>query len=161
MRRKQLNLPEAEELGKAWLGFPGGSEVKASAYNAGDLGWIPGSGRSPGESNGNPLQYSCLDGGAWWATIHGVAKSRTRLNDFTFTLLLPPDISTTVFHFHFGPAASFFLELLLIALCSSPLAYWTLPTLGTHLPGSYIFAFSYCSWGSCSKYTRVSCHFLL
>ena len=120
---------------------------------------------SRGEGNGNPLQYSCLenpmDGGAWWATIHGVAKSRTRLNDFTFTLLLPPDISTTVFHFHFGPAASFFLELLLIALCSSPLAYWTLPTLGTHLPGSYIFAFSYCSWGSCSKYTRVSCHFLL
>ena len=69
------------------LGFPGGSEVKASACNAGDLGSIPGSGRSPGEGNGNPLQYSCLenpmDGGAWWATIHGVAKSRTRLSDFT------------------------------------------------------------------------------
>ena len=50
-------------------GFPGGSEVKASACNAGDLGSIPGSGRSPGEGNGNPLQYSCLenprDGGAW------------------------------------------------------------------------------------------------
>ena len=58
------------------LGFPGGSEVKASACNAGDLGLIPGSGRSPGEGNGNPLQYSCLenpmDGGAWWATVHGV-----------------------------------------------------------------------------------------
>ena len=68
-------------------GFPGGSEVKASACNAGDLGSIPGSGRSPGEGNGNPLQYSCLenlmDGGAWWATVHGVAKSRTRLSDFT------------------------------------------------------------------------------
>ena len=55
------------------LGFPGGSEVKASACNAG--------GRSPGEGNGNSLQYSCLenpmDGGAWWATVHGVAKSRT------------------------------------------------------------------------------------
>ena len=52
-------------------GFPGGSEVKASACNAGDLGSIPGSGRSPGEGNGNPLQYSCLenpmDGGTWWA----------------------------------------------------------------------------------------------
>ena len=52
-------------------GFPGGSEGKASACNAGDLGVIPGSGRSPGEGNGNPLQYSCLenpmDGGAWWA----------------------------------------------------------------------------------------------
>ena len=63
-------------------GFPGGSEVKASACNAGDLGSIPGSGRSPGEGNGNPLQYSCLenpmDGGAWWATlVHGVAKNRT------------------------------------------------------------------------------------
>ena len=60
-------------------GFPGGSEVKASASNAGDSGLIPGSGRSPGEGNGNPLQYSCLenpmDGVAWWATVHGVAKS--------------------------------------------------------------------------------------
>ena len=56
-------------------GFPGGAEVKASACNVGDLGSIPGSGRSPGEGNGNPLQYSCLenpmDGGAWWATVHG------------------------------------------------------------------------------------------
>ena len=69
------------------MGFPGGSEVKASACNAGDLGLIPGSGRSPGEGNGSPLQYSCLenpmDGGAWWATVHGVTKSRTRLSDFT------------------------------------------------------------------------------
>ena len=69
------------------MGFPRGSEIKASACNAGDLGSIPGSGRSPGEGNGNPLQYSCLenpmDGGAWWATVHGVAKSRTWLSDFT------------------------------------------------------------------------------
>ena len=68
-------------------GFPDGSEVKASARNAGDLGSIPGLGRSPGEGNGNPLQYSCLenpmDGGAWWATVHGVTKSRTWLSDFT------------------------------------------------------------------------------
>ena len=67
------------------IGFPGGSEVKASACNAGDLGSIPGSGRSPGEGNGNPLQYSCLenpmDRGAWWTTVHGVAKSRTQLSD--------------------------------------------------------------------------------
>ena len=71
------------------FGFPGGSEVKTSACNAGDLGSIPGSGRSPGEGNGNPLQYSCLenpmDGGAWWATVNGVAKGRTRVSDFTFT----------------------------------------------------------------------------
>ena len=59
--------------------FPGGSDGKASAYNAGDLGSIPESGRSPGEGNGNSLQYSCLenpmDGGAWWATFHRIAKS--------------------------------------------------------------------------------------
>ena len=67
--------------------FPGGSDGKASAYNARDAGSIPGSGRSPGEGNGNPRQYSCLenpmDGGAWQATVHGVAKSRTQLSDFT------------------------------------------------------------------------------
>ena len=55
--------------------------VKASAYNGGDPGLIAGSGRSPGEGNGNPLQYSCLenpmDGGAWWAAVHGVAESDT------------------------------------------------------------------------------------
>ena len=59
------------------VGFPGGSEVKAC--NVGDPGLIPGSGRSPGEGNGNPFHYSCLenpmDGGAWWTTVHGVAKS--------------------------------------------------------------------------------------
>ena len=70
-------------------GFPGGSEVKASACNAGDLGSIPVLGISPGEGNGNPLQDSCLqnpmDGGAWWATVQGVAKSQTGLNDFIFT----------------------------------------------------------------------------
>ena len=55
-------------------GFPGGAEVKVSICNVGDLGSIPASGRSPGEGNCNPLQYSCLenpmDGGAWWATVH-------------------------------------------------------------------------------------------
>ena len=61
------------------LGFPGGSDSKESACNAGDPGLIPGSGRSPGEGNGYPLQYSSLekskDRGAWWATVHGVTKS--------------------------------------------------------------------------------------
>ena len=60
-----------------------------SARNVGDLGSIPGSGRSHGKGNGNPLEYSCLEnpmvGGAWWAIVHGVAKSWTKLNDFTFT----------------------------------------------------------------------------
>ena len=73
-----------------------GSDGKASAHNEGDPGLIPGSGRSPGEGNGNPLQYSCLensmDGGAWWAIVHGVAKSRAWLRDFTFT-----------FHFNLHP----------------------------------------------------------
>ena len=71
------------------VGFPGGSEVKESACNAEDPGLIPGLGRSPGEGNGNPLQYPCLEnpmeGGAWWAIVHGVAKSQTGLNYFTFT----------------------------------------------------------------------------
>ena len=62
-----------------------GSEVKVSACNAGDPGLIPGSGRSPGEGNGNPLQYSCLensmDRGAWWAIVHGITKSQAQLSD--------------------------------------------------------------------------------
>ena len=66
------------------MGFPGGTVVKnptPSAGDARDFGSIPRSGRSPGEGNGNPLQYSCLensmDRGAWWATVHGVTKSWT------------------------------------------------------------------------------------
>ena len=66
-------------------GFPGGSNGKESACSAEDLGSIPWSGRSPGEGNGYPLQYSCLenamDRGAWWATVNGVTKSQTRLSD--------------------------------------------------------------------------------
>ena len=77
-------------LGTTSSFFSGGSEVKASACNVGDLGSIPGSGKSTGEGNGNPLQYSCLenpmDGGAWWALVHEVAKSRTRLSDFIHSL---------------------------------------------------------------------------
>ena len=69
--------------------LPSGSDGEESAYNAGDLGLIPRLGRSPGEGNGNPVLYSCLenpiDRGAWWAAVHGVAKSWTQLSDFTFT----------------------------------------------------------------------------
>ena len=61
------------------------SDGKESACNARDLGSIPGSGRSPGRGHGNPLQYSCLenpmDTGAWWATVHGVAKNQIQLSD--------------------------------------------------------------------------------
>ena len=63
------------------LGFPGGSDGKQSANNEGVLGSIPGLGRSLGEGNGNPLQYFCLensmDTGAYWATVHGIAKNWT------------------------------------------------------------------------------------
>ena len=65
--------------------FVKSSAGKESACNSGDPGWIPGWGRSPGEGNDKPLQYSCLgnpmDSGAWWATVCGVAKSWTRLSD--------------------------------------------------------------------------------
>ena len=61
--------------------FPDGSVVKNPPAGIGDVGLIPGSGRFPGEGNGNPLQYSCLgnplDRGAWWATVQGVTKSQT------------------------------------------------------------------------------------
>ena len=67
------------------MGFPGGSDSKESACDSGDWGSIPGSGRSPGEGNGNLLQDSCLenpmDRGAWRAAFHGVTKSWTRLRD--------------------------------------------------------------------------------
>ena len=84
--------------------FPGGSDGKASAYKAGDPGSTPGLGRSPGERNGNPLQCSCLENpmgrGAWEATVHGVAKSWTRLSDFT--------------SFHFKPRYNEVLYLLMV-----------------------------------------------
>ena len=67
------------------MGFPGVSDSKESACNAGDLDSILGLGRFLGGSHGNPLQYSGLenpmDRGDWWAAVHGVAKSRTRLSD--------------------------------------------------------------------------------
>ena len=78
-----LNRCLFQALGKDDL--PGGSDSKESACSAGNPGSNPGSGRSPGEGNGNPFQYSCLenslDKGAWWATVHGVAKCRTQMSD--------------------------------------------------------------------------------
>ena len=72
-----------------YWGFPGGSDGKASAWNAGDPGLIPGLGSSPGEGNGNPLHYSCLetpmDRGAWQATVRGIARvGQNLLTFFTF-----------------------------------------------------------------------------
>ena len=86
------------------MGLPGGTVVKNSPSSAGDVaevGSIPVSGRSPGGGNGNPLQYSCLenpmDRGAWWATVHGVTKSRTQLNTHTQTHWL--NSYTSLFYF--------------------------------------------------------------
>ena len=78
---------KGEILAHPWgeEGFPGGASGKESACNARDLGLIPRSGRSPGEGNGNPVQYSCLknltDRGAWRAIVHRAAKSQTRLTE--------------------------------------------------------------------------------
>ena len=73
-------------------GFLSGLDGKESACSAGDPSSIPGLGKSPGEGHGSPLQYSCLenpmDGGAWWATVHGVAKIRTQLSNCLIHLLL-------------------------------------------------------------------------
>ena len=70
------------------MDFPGGSDGKEFTCNMGNLGSIPGLGRSPGEGNVYPLQYSGLenpmDRGAWQATVHGLANSRTQLSDFPF-----------------------------------------------------------------------------
>ena len=79
---KELDMTEQITLKNS---FPGSSVVKNPLANAGDTGSIPGPGRSPGEGNGNPLQYSCLgnpmDRGAWWAIVCGVTKSWTQLSD--------------------------------------------------------------------------------
>ena len=78
--RTFIHSANIEHLLRVW-GFSGGSDGKESACNVGDPGLIPGSGRSSGEGNGNPLQYSCLenpmDKGSWWVTVHGVTKSQT------------------------------------------------------------------------------------
>ena len=81
-----------------WLS---GKESACNVGDTGDLGLIPGLGRSPAEGNGNPFQCSCLkspmDSGAWWATVHGIRRSRMRLGEHTHTLQLPPKNYTTGF----------------------------------------------------------------
>ena len=88
------------------LGFPGGSDGKESACNVGDLGSIPQSGRYPGEGNGYPLQYSCLespmDRGAWWATVYGVSKSQIWLSNWHFHSHFQPPVSLPAEHVPFS-----------------------------------------------------------
>ena len=90
---KMKTVPTFQEIGghidiDAYvLSFPHGSGSKVSSCNAGDVGSIPGSGRSSEEGNGNPLQYSCLensmDRGAWWATVHGIAQNPAGLTQLS------------------------------------------------------------------------------
>ena len=103
------------------ISFSGGSDGKKSACNVGDPGSFPGLERCPGEGNGNPLQHSCLenpmDGGAWSATVHGVAKSRTRLSDFTFFLSFRMNFKFTWFKKYLLLLLSRFSR---VRLCATP-----------------------------------------
>ena len=134
------SLPLFEKIS---LYFPGGSDSKVSAYNAGDLGSVPGSGRSPGEGNGKPLRYFCLenpmDGGAWEATVHGVAKSRTQLSDFT-SLHFP---LSSIPHHHYPFSPSFPCQIFgMYVLYNAPFTYhlvipenpWKFASIHTTLP---------------------------
>ena len=83
------------------MGFPGGSDSKDSACNAGDLGSIPGLGRSPGEGHGNSFKYSCLenpmDRGAWQATVSRVAQSQIKLKQLSmYASLVDPSLNLNV-----------------------------------------------------------------
>ena len=97
---QQQNSSTLLVLTAVW-GFPGDSNGKESAFNSGDPDSLPGLWKSPGERNGNPLQYSWLensmDRGAWQATVHGVAKSRTQLSDFHFGLTTSKYVSSPHF----------------------------------------------------------------
>ena len=150
--------------------FPVGSDGKASAYNVEDPGLIPGLERSPGEGNGNPLQYSCLENpinwGAWCAALHGVVKSLTGLSDFTFTFI----------HFHFLSLSLFGYSVLncfdvkAMAPHSSTLAWqipWTEGPGGLQFMGSLgvghdwatsLYFFTFMHWRR--KWHPLQCSFL-
>ena len=104
------------------MAFPGGSEGKASAHNAGDPGSILGSESSPREGNGNPLQYFCLensmDGGAWWAMVHGVTKSQT------LATLLVVDSDGCIFPFLLWFLLLFFSQLLVRSPQTTQLSFY-------------------------------------
>ena len=86
----KVKMKVTQSCPEVW-GFPGDSVGKESTYSAGDLGLIPGLGRSPGEGNSYPLQYwgleNSVDRGAWQVIVHGAAKSWTRLGDFHFHII--------------------------------------------------------------------------
>ena len=103
--------------------FPGGSDGKESACNAGHLGSNPESGRSPGEGNGNPLQYSCLenpmDRGAWRATVHGVAKSWIQLKQLSMHALAHQKCWDEIEALHLTSHLLFHLQSWLVSGCHS------------------------------------------
>ena len=114
------NLPGAQPKKKVlcqqmllWA-FPDDSDGKESTCNVGDLGLIPGLGRSPGGGYGNPLQYSCLENpmnrGAWWATAQAVPKSQTRLSDYTQHIVMCIKISCSLFITHVANKDAQFLH---------------------------------------------------
>ena len=103
-----LQSPRAGHDWTTELNWIDGSNGKESTSNVGDPGSIPRSGRSPGEGNGNPLQYSCLknlmDRGAWWATVHGLVNSQTWLSNtftwiFSFKQFIHPNVYLFLFTF--------------------------------------------------------------
>ena len=112
-----------------------GSDGKVSACNAGDLSLIPGSGRSPGEGNGSPLQYPCLenpmDRGAWWATVHWVAESDTTKGphfsvtsiSLSSSSLICSSISS---HLLFVASSGFFIATVVFLISDSSLYFLTL-----------------------------------
>jgi len=110
-------------------GFPHSSVGKESTGNAGDPSLIPGSGRSPGEGNGNPLQYSCLenpmDRGAWWATHYGVSRVEHELTT------KPPPLCDILVEFFRGPYCGRLTGLLLSLVC---IWFYIAPTLGLVSP---------------------------
>ena len=161
-------------------GFPSSSVGKASACNTGDPGAIPGLGRSPGGGNGTPLQYSSLenpmDRGAWWATVHGVAKSRTWLSNWHALFMLMTYHHTVFIYVSAGGCMRYlyflksvlwitYFEILLIVArkikdntvsCWSAQLWLTLCDPMDCKPSRFL-----CPWHFPGKNTGVGCHFLL
>ena len=127
---------------------PPTSDGKESACNAGKPGSIPRLGRSSGEGNGNPLQYSCLEipmkRGAWWATVYGIAKSRTHLGDFFLKTCLSRNSTKPLPRFHprsvLAPPTCLTSSLAHPCPGSAPDPYWLRPPvhLGAPLHRSYL-----------------------
>ena len=108
---REDSLEEDMAIHSSILGLPRGLSSKGSACSGGDPGSVPGSGRSPGEGNSNPLHYSCLENpmnrGAWRATIHGVAESQTGPSDSHFHFAFPCSRAKLLFFFFFFAKPAF------------------------------------------------------